>query len=379
MASVLYLNEFKTDFSGIKTEYNSKKAKISGGFSTVTMNILSSKEHSLVRHIVPYVWWLVLLLGILGACGLTTVQEQPLRLRLATWPGYAPLYAVAEQNLAAPTEVEISTSELAQDNYRAFAEGRVDVLATTLYSAIQFHEQGTTTVIILITDYSNGADAIIARPGIEQVSDLQGQRVGVESGSISHFVLLRALEEAGLGETDVHIVHIGVSEAIDAIEQDEVDAAVVWEPILSGYTNTYDLEPIFTSADLPNEVVDVLVVHPDILEQRTDDLINLARGWDKAVQGWRDGSPEIRQAMADGLNVDVAQLQQDFTTVELIDLEDNTRLLDLDTAESIEPIFDNLVSFLQRTGQLEGAPPAADELLNPAIVQAAQPERSSEK
>jgi NitT/TauT family transport system substrate-binding protein len=282
------------------------------------------------------------------------------------------MYAVAEQNLAAPTRLEISTSELAQDNYRAFAERRIDVLATTLYSAIQFHEQGTPTVVILITDYSNGADGIIARPGIEQVADLAGHRVGVESGSISHFVLMRALEEAGLDESDVQVVHIGVSESIDAIAQDKVAAAVVWEPILSEYADTFDEAPIFTSAALPNEVVDVLVVHPDVLEQRTDDLINLARGWNTAVQGWRDGSPEIQQAMANGLNVDVGQLHQAFTTVELVDLEANTRFLDLKSGESIAPTFDNLVRFMQRTGQFEGAPPTADELISPTIVQAAQ-------
>jgi NitT/TauT family transport system substrate-binding protein len=325
----------------------------------------------MLRNILPYIWWLVLLFGLLGACALTLIEEEPLRLRVATWPGYSPLYAVDEHHLAAPTVLDVSTSELAQDNYRAFAEKRVDVLATTLYSAIQFHNQGIETVIFLITDYSCGADGIIARPGINQVSDLKGQRVGVESGSVSHFVLLRALEQIGLDETDVEIVHTGVSEAIPAIDQGRIDAAVVWEPMLSRHEQMNGLAPIFTSAAIPNEIVDVLVTHPEVLEQRPDDLVNLVHGWDIAVQQWHADVPEVRQSMAEGLNVDEADLIEQFMTVKLIDLEQNSQLLDLGTPESIEPTFEDMVQFLQSHDQRASAPPTPAELVNGQIVQAA--------
>jgi NitT/TauT family transport system substrate-binding protein len=325
----------------------------------------------MARRVLPHIWWLALLFGILGACALNATQPEPLRLRAATWPGYAPFYAVAEYDMAAPTVLEISTAELAQDNYRAFAEGRVDVLATTLHSALQFHEQGTDIVIILATDYSNGADGIIARPGITQVSELRGQRVGVESGSVSHFVLLRALEQASLSEDDVEVVHTGVTEAIDAITNGRVDAAVVWEPVLTTYEQTHGLEPIFTSAAMPDEIIDVLVVHPDTVEQRRDDLINLVQGWDEALQQWRAGSEDVRATMANALNVDQSHLRQQLMTIELIDLERNSRLLDLDHSNSLRPTFNQLVDFLQATDQIQSSPPAPEALVTGRIVQAA--------
>lgn len=325
----------------------------------------------MIRHIFAYCWWLVLFLAIIASCALTPVKPEPLRVRLATWPGYAPLYAVARHDLAAPTMLEVSTSELAQDNYRAFAEGRVDVLATTLYSAIQYYDQGTPTVIFLVTDYSNGADGIIARAGINSVADLRGQRVGVESGSISHFVLLRALAQAGLQPDDVEMTHVGVSEAIDALDRGTVDAAVVWEPVLSKYTQTHNHPPLFTSADIPNEIIDVLVTHPETVEQRTDDLVNLARGWDRAVQGWRTGAPEISGTMATVMDVEVPDLHRQFTMIELTDLEQNRRLLDLDNPTSIRPAFENLVNFLQANGQLQASPPTPTDLINAQIVTAA--------
>jgi NitT/TauT family transport system substrate-binding protein len=321
------------------------------------------------RHILPHIWWVALLFGLLGACALTLGRPEPLRVRVATWPGYAPLYAVAAHDLAAPTRVEVSTSELAQDNYRAFAEHRVDVLATTLHSAIQFHDQNVDTIIILITDYSNGADGIIARPGIDEVADLEGQRVGVESGSVSHFVLLRALGQANLSEDDVQIINIGVSEAIDAIDQGRVDAAVVWEPVLSRYTESRNREPIYTSDSIPNEVIDVLVVHPETLEQRPDDLVNLAQGWDTAIARWRVGSSEVAGTMASTLGVDEGELYQQLNTIHLIDLERNLQLLELEGPESIRPAFNNIVSFLQDHDQLQDAPPQPAEMMSAQVVQ----------
>ncbi len=332
-----------------------------------------------MRHLLPHLWWLILLFGIMGACALNSVEEGPLRVRVATWPGYAPLYAVEELHLAAPTTLEVSTSELAQDNYRAFAEHRVDVLATTLYSAIQFQAQGTDTVVILITDYSNGADGIIARPGIETVSDLQGQRVGVESGSISHFVLLRALEQAGMNETDVQVTHIGVSEAIDAIDQGVVDAAVVWEPVLSEYEQFSGLRPVFTSAAIPHEVVDVLVTRPEIIEQRADDLVNLALGWDKALQDCRTPSSEVCRVITERLDMDQTDLLQEFSAIELIDLEHNSQLLDLDHSPGIQPTFEHMIRFLQDTDQLEHTAPTSAEMLNQDIIHTALRERDTEE
>ncbi len=320
--------------------------------------------------------WLALLVLVLAACAGGSPGAEPLRLRLVTWPGYAPLYAVAEHDLAAPTVLDVSTSELAQDNYRAFAEGRVDVLATTLHSAIQFYDQGTEAVIILVTDYSNGADGIIARPGIEEISDLRGQRVGVESGSISHYVLLRALEQADISEDEVDVVNVVVGEASAAIDDGTVDAAVVWEPVLSAYVKTHNVPPLFTTAAIPNEVVDVLIVHPELIEERPEDLTNLLRGWNEAVRLWREQSPQISTTMARAMTVSTDELREQLAKIELVDLSRNSRLLCPDGPYTIQPIFEQVVGFLRYTDQLEQAPPTPEVLLTAQFVEAALQDES---
>jgi hypothetical protein len=58
-------------------------------------------------------------------------------------------------------------------------------------------------------------------------------------------------------------------------------------------------------------------------------------------------------------------------TIELIDLERNSRLLDLDHSNSLRPSFNQLVDFLQATDQIQSSPPAPEALVTGRIVQAA--------
>jgi NitT/TauT family transport system substrate-binding protein len=315
--------------------------------------------------------FLSLICLVLAACGATEPDSEPLRLRLVTWPGYAPLYAVADHELAATTQLEVSTSDIAQDNYRAFAEGRIDVLASTLFTAIQFVDQGTPARVILVTDYSNGADGIIARSGIEHMTDLAGQRVAVESGSISHFVLIRGLHDAGLTQDDIEVVHVVTGEAQAAIEEGTVDAAAVWEPVLSEYANAHDIEPLFTSAEIPNQVVDVLIVRPELVEERPEDLANLLRGWDQAVHEWHAGNADVAGSMSRSMNVSVDDLHAQLEQIELVDLEQNARLFDPTTEESLWSTYGDLTDFFESTDQLSGTPPDAADLLEDAVVEAA--------
>ena len=67
--------------------------------------------------------------------------------------------------------------------------------------------------MIWVADYSNGADGLVARRGIGGLRELRGKRVGAEIGSISHYVLLRALDSTGMSESDLTILNQTVEES----------------------------------------------------------------------------------------------------------------------------------------------------------------------
>jgi hypothetical protein len=95
------------------------------------------------------------------------------------------------------------------------------------------------------------------------------------------------------------------------------------------------------------------------------------RGWDEAVQLWREESPQISSTMARAMTVSEAELRQQLTKIELVDLTRNSRLLCPEGPYTIRPIFQQVVDFLRHTEQLEREPPMPEALLTAQFVDAA--------
>ncbi|BAY64939.1 aliphatic sulfonates ABC transporter substrate-binding protein [Calothrix brevissima NIES-22] len=68
---------------------------------------------------------------------------------------------------------------------------------------------------------------------IKKVADLKGKRVVFQKGSSAHYLVLRALKEAGLKFSDIQPVSLTPSEARDAFLQKKIDAWAVWDPALA--------------------------------------------------------------------------------------------------------------------------------------------------
>jgi sulfonate transport system substrate-binding protein len=65
---------------------------------------------------------------------------------------------------------------------------------------------------------------------IQTVADLKGKTVALNKGSNVHFLLVKALEEAGLAYTDIKTTFLPPADARAAFESGAVDAWVIWDP-----------------------------------------------------------------------------------------------------------------------------------------------------
>jgi sulfonate transport system substrate-binding protein len=65
---------------------------------------------------------------------------------------------------------------------------------------------------------------------ITSVAELKGKKVVLNKGSNVHYLLVRALEDAGLKYTDVQTVFLPPADARAAFERGSVDAWVIWDP-----------------------------------------------------------------------------------------------------------------------------------------------------
>lgn len=65
---------------------------------------------------------------------------------------------------------------------------------------------------------------------LQRVADLKGKKVALNKGSNVHYLLVRALEEAGLHYSDIQPVYLAPADARAAFERGGVDAWVIWDP-----------------------------------------------------------------------------------------------------------------------------------------------------
>jgi sulfonate transport system substrate-binding protein len=68
---------------------------------------------------------------------------------------------------------------------------------------------------------------------LKSVADLKGRKVALNKGSNVHYLLVKALEKAGLGYSDIQPVFLPPADARAAFERGAVDAWVIWDPFLS--------------------------------------------------------------------------------------------------------------------------------------------------
>ena len=219
--------------------------------------------------------------AVIAMLAMGCAQAEPLRIGYSDWPGWV-AWEVALENgwfEEAGVEVEFEWFDYVA-SMDAFAAGQLDAVGMTNGDALVTGSSGAQGVMVLLHDYSNGNDMIVAAPGVNSVSDLKGKKVGVEIGFVSHLLLLNALEKAGLSEADVELVNVPTNETPQVLASRDVDAIVAWQPsssialqALPGST------AIYTSADEPGLIYDLLVVSPSSLAQNREE-------WRKVVDVW---------------------------------------------------------------------------------------------
>jgi sulfonate transport system substrate-binding protein len=82
---------------------------------------------------------------------------------------------------------------------------------------------------------SPGSEAIVVPKGstLRSLADLKGKKIALNKGSNVHFLLVKALEKAGIAYADIQPVYLPPSDARAAFERGAVDAWVIWDPFLA--------------------------------------------------------------------------------------------------------------------------------------------------
>ncbi len=82
---------------------------------------------------------------------------------------------------------------------------------------------------------SPASEAIIVPKGstIRSLADLKGKKIALNKGSNVHYLLVKALEKAGIDYKDVQTIFLPPADARASFERGAVDAWVIWDPFLA--------------------------------------------------------------------------------------------------------------------------------------------------
>jgi len=319
-----------------------------------------------LRRILPAFLFLGLSLG-LACCG--DLPPPPLSIGTNVWPGYEPMYLARDMGWMAPHDGRMVEFEDSPEVMRALRFGAIDAAALTLDEALRLRADGVPLRIVLVMDQSNGADVLLARPGIKTLADLKGKRIGVEVGAVGSYMLHRALAKAGLSENSVHIVPMDVNAHEAAYRSGKVDAVVTFEPERT-HLIAAGAHVLFDSSEIPGEIVDVLVVRPEALKRRHHrQWAHIMGAWFHALAYLHDHPEDAAKHMALRLRLTPQEVLAACRRLSFPDVQENRHLMQGSPAPLIQVA--GRMSVLMREHGLIAHQPDLDGLVDPGMLPSA--------
>ncbi len=182
-----------------------------------------------------------------------------------------------------------------------FTAGEMDAMAVASMDALTIPATGgVDTTLALAGDYSNGNDGILSKDvtGIEGFKD---QTVYLYELTVSHYLLSRALEKAGMSLRDVNTVNITDADITAAyIGSDDIRHAVAWNPMLQQMNAKVPGSNIFfDSRETPEEIVDAMIFHTETVENEPEFIKAFVGAWYETMQIMSAGDARAEEMIKD--------------------------------------------------------------------------------
>ncbi|WP_108126565.1 putative urea ABC transporter substrate-binding protein [Saccharospirillum mangrovi] len=246
------------------------------------------------------------------------------------------------------------------ESINQFTAGEFDGCTMTNMDALTIPAaSGVDSTGLILGDYSNGNDGIVLKNG-STLADIEGQSVNLVELSVSHYLLARGLDSVGLSEADVEVVNTSDADMVAAYTTDDVTAVVTWNPLLSEINAMDNSTEVFNSAQIPGEIIDMLVVNTETLAENPNFGKALVGAWYEimsTMQGDSAAAIEARTAMAVASGTDLAGYDAQLASTEMFYSPEQA--LELANSDTLVSTMSNVAEFSFDHGLLGmGAPDA---------------------
>ncbi|MGH9213102.1 MAG: aliphatic sulfonate ABC transporter substrate-binding protein [Acidimicrobiales bacterium] len=284
--------------------------------------------------------------------GATQDSGETLTLGYSAWPGWFPLAVAEEVGIFEEHGLNVELRFFADylGSLDAMAGGQLDGNTQTLNDTMFAVAAGDEQVVVVTNDNSSGNDAIICDQSVTSIEDLAGRTVAAEQGVVDHFLLLQGLDSVGMTEDDIDFRGVLTDAAAAGFADGEFDCVGVFAPFTLTALERPGSHVLFDSSDFPGTISDHIVIAPELIEERPDDVQALVDAW-YATLDYIDANPEE--------SLEILAEAADITTDEYESLADGTTIFSAEEALASFEDGDDTTSLLYTA-----------RLINPFLVEA---------
>ena len=193
----------------------------------------------------------------------------------------------------------------------AFVAKNIDACVMTNMEALDMPAAaGIDTTAIIVGDYSNGNDAVVTRQNLS-LAQIPGKQVLLVEKTVSQYLFERAMAMNGLESQIKRVKYVNTSDS-DIAAAFLADASkpvvVTWKPLVSQVLKAKDAKVIFNSAQIPGEILDLLVTRTDILNRPDGSGQKFAKAM---VGAWYETMSQMTGPGNDKVLTGIAEASQD--------------------------------------------------------------------
>jgi NitT/TauT family transport system substrate-binding protein len=298
--------------------------------------------------------------------------NRPLVVGINTWAGHAP--GIVFNNGMEPNGGSQYKSKYGMDvkfvlledpaaKLAAFRTGQVDIMWNTVDNwareASILAAENKHAKSIIMQDWSRGGDGIVALSSIKSVEDLKGKKIACTQFTPSHFLLLYLLSQSGLTPDERTSVEKNILFTTDApaaaaaFTAKQVDAAVTWEPDLSGAVTARGSEAhvLVSTQAATNIIADTLCARQEVIDQAPETVRDFVRGWLDGIEMIKNNPNPSYEVVGKALKLDTDTVSGMLSGLKLTPYADNAQFYGLTGSKAhYETLFDTAFVIWRKKG-----------------------------
>ncbi len=289
----------------------------------------------------------LLALGITLMAGVSKVHaDETVRCAFPFWFGFAPVFVAQDLGYFEEEGIEVTT---VFENDRAnvlpaIDSGDLDCTMRTIGEYMSRpRTQDTSGTVIGTIDVSDGADGVVAAPGIDKVTDLVGKTFAGEVNHPGTVLLQYALAKEGHDISELNMRLIATDDSASVFEDESIAAVATWEPMMSSIINSTSRtgsKLLLTSRDFPGLITDVIIVRTEDYKANPEKYAKFLRGIYRAVDVYMQDPDKFINLSAPKFSVPAAEMKEALEGVIYTSYEDAVKFIGSGGNTELKEIFD---------------------------------------